>query len=65
VPAATSSWRPPATRSRLQGGRIAEDWTSFDSLELLRGLGVWRSLLAAPRLVGALREARPTTGPIA
>ena len=45
--------------SRLDGGRIVEDWSSFDSLELLRGLGVARSLLAAPRLLGALRDARP------
>lgn len=44
--------------SRLRDGRIVEDWASFDSFELLRRLGIWRTLLAAPRLVGALRKAR-------
>jgi predicted ester cyclase len=44
--------------SRLRDGRIVEDWASFDGVELLRQLGVWRTLLAAPRLLGALRNAR-------
>ena len=44
--------------SRLRDGRIVEDWASFDSLGLLRQLGVWRTLLAAPRLLGTLRKAR-------
>jgi predicted ester cyclase len=44
--------------SRLRDGRIVEDWASFDSLELLRQLGAWRTLLAAPRMLGALRKAR-------
>lgn len=47
------------TISRLRDGRIVEDWTGFDSLALVRQLGVIRTLLAAPRLVGALRAARP------
>ena len=47
------------TISRLEGGRIVEDWTALDSLELLRQLGLRRSLLAAPRL---LRATRPVGG---
>jgi predicted ester cyclase len=43
------------TISRLDGGRIVEDCTALDSLELLRQLGVVRALLAAPRLLRALR----------
>jgi predicted ester cyclase len=43
------------TISRVDGGRIVEDWTALDSLELLRQLGVVRTLLAAPRLLRALR----------
>jgi predicted ester cyclase len=46
------------TISRLRAGHIVEDWSAFDSLELLRGLGLWRTLLAAPRLLAALRDAR-------
>jgi predicted ester cyclase len=46
------------TISRLRGGRIVEDHSAFDSLELLKQLGLLRTLLAAPRLVGALRDAR-------
>jgi predicted ester cyclase len=44
--------------SRLRDGRIVEDWSAFDGVELLRQLGVWRTLLSAPRLVGALRAAK-------
>ncbi len=33
------------TISRLEDGKIVEDWGSTDSIELLRQLGVWRSLL--------------------
>lgn len=44
------------TISRLRDGRIAEDWSSFDTLELIRQLGPWRLALAAPRLLRALRS---------
>ena len=44
--------------SRLRDGRIVEDWAAFDSLELLKQLGLLRTLLAAPALLGALRGAR-------
>jgi predicted ester cyclase len=44
------------TISRLRHGRIAEDWTATDSLDLLRGLGLVRTLLAAPRMLRALRD---------
>jgi predicted ester cyclase len=44
------------TISRLQDGRIVEDWSAFDSLELLRQLGLWRTVLAAPRLLAASRR---------
>ena len=44
--------------SRLRDGRIVEDWSAFDGVELIRQLGLWRTLLAAPRLLAALREAR-------
>jgi predicted ester cyclase len=43
------------TISRMDGGRIVEDWSALDSLELLRQLGLWRTLLAAPRLLRATR----------
>jgi ketosteroid isomerase-like protein len=43
------------TISRLRDGRIVEDWTATDGIDLLRGLGVVRTLLAAPRLLGAQR----------
>jgi predicted ester cyclase len=46
------------TISRLQDGRIVEDWSAFDSFELLKQLGLRRTLLAAPRLLAALRDAR-------
>jgi hypothetical protein len=35
-----------------------EDWSGFDSLELVRQLGLARTVLAAPSLLRALREAR-------
>ena len=44
--------------SRLYDGRIVEDWASFDGVQLLRQLGIWRTLLAAPRMLGALRKTR-------
>jgi predicted ester cyclase len=31
--------------SRLEDGQIVEDWAASDSLDLVRQLGVWRSLL--------------------
>jgi predicted ester cyclase len=43
------------TISRLRDGRIVEDWTATDGIDLLRGLGVVRTLLAAPRLLRAQR----------
>jgi predicted ester cyclase len=43
------------TISRMHDGRIVEDWTALDSLELLRQLGVLRTVLAAPRLLRATR----------
>jgi predicted ester cyclase len=46
------------TISRLRDERIVEDWSTFDTLELLRGLGLWRTLLAAPTLLSALRDTR-------
>jgi predicted ester cyclase len=46
------------TISRLRDGRIVEDWSAFDSLELLRQLGVRRAVLAAPRLLRASRAGR-------
>ena len=52
------------TISRLRDGRIVEDWNGFDSLELLRALGVARTVLAAPRLLGALRDARKSSGSV-
>jgi predicted SnoaL-like aldol condensation-catalyzing enzyme len=43
------------TISRMVAGRIVEDWTAVDSLELLRQLGLIRTLRAAPRLLRAMR----------
>jgi hypothetical protein len=43
------------TISRLREGRIVEDWSATDSLDLLRGLGPVRTLLAAPLLLRAAR----------
>ena len=42
----------------LRDGRIVEDHSAFDSLELLKQFGLWRTLLAAPALLRALREGR-------
>jgi predicted ester cyclase len=46
------------TISRLRDGRIVEDWSAFDSLELLRQLGLWRALMLAPRLLRSARRPR-------
>lgn len=35
------------TLSRFEDGLIAEDWGSTDTIELVRQLGVWRTLLMA------------------
>jgi len=43
------------TISRMQDGHIVEDWSALDSLELLRQLGLLRTLVAAPRLLRAAR----------
>jgi len=48
------------TISRLREGRIVEDWSAFDGLELLRALGVWRTLLVAPGLIRPLLKRRPS-----
>jgi predicted ester cyclase len=40
---------PGITISRFQNGKIAEDWTVSDNLELLRRLGVRRGLALAAR----------------
>jgi predicted ester cyclase len=47
------------TLSKLRDGRIVEDWTGFDSLDLIRKLGLVRTLLAAPKLLAASRAGRP------
>jgi hypothetical protein len=31
--------------SRIEDGEIVEDWTASDSLDLVRRLGPWRTLL--------------------
>jgi ketosteroid isomerase-like protein len=43
------------TISRMRDGRIVEDWSATDGTDLLRGLGVLRTLLAVPRLLRAQR----------
>ena len=70
APVSRAGWQPPAIlghrplwsaawrRSRL-GWRIVEDYSAFDSLELLKQLGLRRTLLAAPRMLRALRDGRP------
>jgi predicted ester cyclase len=46
------------TISRVHGRRIVEDWSAFDTLELLKQLGLMRTLMAAPGLLRAIRDAR-------
>jgi predicted ester cyclase len=48
------------TISRLRDGRIIEDWSAFDTLELIRQLGLRRTLISATRMLRALRDARAT-----
>ena len=48
------------TISRLRDGRIVEDWSAFDGLELLRALGIWRTLLIAPGFLRPLLKRRPS-----
>jgi predicted ester cyclase len=45
------------TLSRLRDGRIVEDWSGFDSLDLVRQLGVVRTALALPALIKSRRAA--------
>ena len=45
------------TLSRLRDGRIVEDWSGFDSLDLIRQLGIVRTALALPVLLKARRVA--------
>jgi hypothetical protein len=40
----------------MRDGRVVEDWTATDGIELLRALGVLR---AAPRLLRMLQATRP------
>jgi predicted ester cyclase len=42
--------------SRIENGKIVEDWAASDTLELARQLGVWRSLLLAVRRYKLLRR---------
>jgi predicted ester cyclase len=42
--------------SRFEGGRIIEDWAASDTLDLVRQLGVWRSLLLLAKHHRLLRE---------
>jgi len=46
------------TISRLRDGRIVEDWSAFDGLELLRALGLWRTFLTAPGFLRPLLKRR-------
>jgi predicted ester cyclase len=46
------------TLSRLRDGRIVEDWSELDSFELLRQLGLRRSLVSAARMLWARCGAR-------
>ena len=46
------------TISRLRDGRIVEDWSAFDGLELLRALGLWRTFLIVPGFLRPLLKRR-------
>ena len=43
--------------SRLADSKIVEDWAASDSLELIRQLGIWRSLLLLLKHHRLLRNA--------
>jgi hypothetical protein len=45
APVIAGTMRHAIVVSRFQDGKIVEDWASSDTLELIRQLGVWRSLL--------------------
>lgn len=45
------------TLSLLRDGRIVEDWSGFDSLDVVRQLGVVRTALALPALLKSRRAA--------
>ena len=47
--------------SRIERGRIVEDWAASDTIELMRQLGVWRSLLLLVRHGALLRDAGSTS----
>ena len=40
---------PGIVISRFEDGRIIEDWAASDTIEIVRQLGVWRSLLLLAR----------------
>jgi predicted ester cyclase len=40
---------PGMTISRFEDGRIAEDWSHSDSIEIARQLGLWRTALVVAR----------------
>jgi predicted ester cyclase len=42
--------------SRFEDGRIVEDWAASDTIEIVRQLGLWRSLLLATRHPALLRN---------
>jgi hypothetical protein len=42
--------------SRFEDGQIVEDWAASDTMELVRQLGVWRSLLLLVRHHRLLRD---------
>jgi predicted ester cyclase len=44
--------------SRVEHGQIVEDWAASDTLELVRQLGIWRSLLLLVKHRRLLRDQR-------
>ena len=42
--------------SRFEDGQIVEDWAASDTMELVRQLGIWRSLLLLARHHRLLRD---------